>query len=309
MLSNQSGEIAGPSADLDSVEVDKLTFNEELYLAANPDVARAVANNPHSSGWIHYQQYGRQEGRRLGPDGYALFEAVRVKTGLSVRDLALKFDSLGNDCEFGFVQRRCDAEALGLFRFSNASHQTILRAIESDFRGFGENANVELDQQKRREWMVVDREHGLRQHTFIFEGDQPEDVVRNQQLNRFRYLRAKMNENIQSGGKIFVIKSAQGFLSHDIVSAIARALRRRGPNWLLWVETGTPVGHIEVLMEGLARATIDRLTVQPDGPKFSVVGWLTVLTEAWIVIKRRVGDDSELLLQAPRSGLSRTLMV
>ena len=40
-------------------------FNEREYLRCNPDVARAVAQGRMQSGFIHYQGYGRREGRRL----------------------------------------------------------------------------------------------------------------------------------------------------------------------------------------------------------------------------------------------------
>jgi hypothetical protein len=39
-------------------------FNEREYLRCNPDVARAVAQGRMQSGFMHYQGYGRREGRR-----------------------------------------------------------------------------------------------------------------------------------------------------------------------------------------------------------------------------------------------------
>lgn len=43
------------------------SFNEELYLAANPDVAAAVARGQFASGRQHYNRHGRYEGRPLVP--------------------------------------------------------------------------------------------------------------------------------------------------------------------------------------------------------------------------------------------------
>lgn len=40
-------------------------FNEAAYLAANPDVAAALATGAFRSGQQHYEQYGRFEGRCL----------------------------------------------------------------------------------------------------------------------------------------------------------------------------------------------------------------------------------------------------
>jgi hypothetical protein len=40
-------------------------FDEREYLRCNPDVARAISRGQMQSGAIHYQGYGRREGRRL----------------------------------------------------------------------------------------------------------------------------------------------------------------------------------------------------------------------------------------------------
>src|SRR4051812_20342063 len=47
-------------------EPDPRQFDEEAYLEANPDVARAVAAKVIGSGWLHYVHHGRTEGRPLG---------------------------------------------------------------------------------------------------------------------------------------------------------------------------------------------------------------------------------------------------
>ena len=52
-------------------------FDEAGYLAANPDVAAAVASGQFESGRAHYESYGRQEGRALGaPAGIAAAEEL-----------------------------------------------------------------------------------------------------------------------------------------------------------------------------------------------------------------------------------------
>jgi len=48
-------------------------FDEQAYLAANPDVAAAVAAGHEKSGWTHFLRYGQHEGRRVpgfDPDFY-----------------------------------------------------------------------------------------------------------------------------------------------------------------------------------------------------------------------------------------------
>jgi hypothetical protein len=213
--------------------------------------------------------------------------AAEARAGLSIADIAIKFESFGNDCEFGFFQRKCGAEPLGLFRFSNPEHDVIFQEVDSNFKNFGRHSFVELDQQQpRREWIIVDPVNRLREHTFIWDGDQEEEQVRSQQLKRIAFLRRMMTDNIRDANKIFVIKSGNGKLAVGHTLAIAQALRRRGASWLLWVEPGNQVGSVEVLADGLLRGIIDRLTVQPDAPKFSFSGWLAVTTEALLTVRR-----------------------
>ncbi|HTZ70665.1 MAG TPA: hypothetical protein VMB71_08450 [Acetobacteraceae bacterium] len=226
--------------------------------------------------------YPRAFDPALGYD--SLTRAAREATGFDAAELAAKFESLGDDCEFGFFQRWCRAEVLGLFRFSNPHHDVILQEIESNFATFGEGMTVELDEQKpRREWIIVDPKRRLREHTYISEGQQPEEAVRRLSEHRTALLRRMMIENMRDGTKIFVIKSGEGRLNRDAVAEIAQALRRRGPNWLLWVKPGEKVGKVKVLAEGLIRGTIDRLTCQ-DGSEPSYAAWLAVVVGAYVEV-------------------------
>ncbi len=202
--------------------------------------------------------------------------------GIPCADLAAKFESFGNDCEFGYVQRRCRAEPLGLFRFSNPEHDVILRAVTSAYADVGTACDVELDLQvPRREWIVVDPPNRLREHTFVFEGDQEESAMRFKHKARIAFLRRNAIENLRNAAHIYVIKSGQGHLTREITARIADALQMQGPNMLLWVEPGDDVGRIDDFGNGLLRGTIDRLTVEPNAPFFSFAGWLAVLVGAW----------------------------
>jgi hypothetical protein len=217
----------------------------------------------------------------------ALLAAATAQTGLSAVDLASRFESFGNDCEFGWLQRKCGAEPFGLFRWSNPEHEVILRAVTTIFEGFGDASYVELDSQRPREWTAVDPVNTLREHLFLKEGEQPEAAMRRMHETRRFMLRRMMIKNIREGNKIFVIKSGQGRLSRDIVLPIAQALRRSGPGWLLWVEAGPEVGRVEILADGLLHGTIDRLTVQPNASLCSLPGWLAVLTAAWLIVQNQ----------------------
>jgi hypothetical protein len=55
------GESTGEASEPKVADAD---FNEELYLAHNPDVAQAVRQGHFVSGKEHFLKYGKAEGRR-----------------------------------------------------------------------------------------------------------------------------------------------------------------------------------------------------------------------------------------------------
>jgi plasmid stability protein len=300
---------------------DSGLFDREFYLARHGDVAGSI-HDP----FDHYVWWGADENRhpseRFDPSYYAEQCALRgvepgnrllhyltegkaagffttpidhalQRTGMPVFDLVQKFESWGTDCEFGLVQRRLGAEPNDLFRFSDPTPQVLVNLIRENFAHYGENCYVSLDeQQPRREWFIVDHDTRTSRHTRIFEGDMPKENVQEVALFWTRLLRAKTAREIADGQKIYVMKSSRGELTEEAVAEVAKALRSRGPSWLLWVEAGEPVGHCEIAFDGLLRARIDRVCERGHEYEFSLVGWLQVLCAAWNSLRNRIPASS-----------------
>jgi FkbH-like protein len=70
-------KLIGADASEDRLSADKSLFDEEYYRNRHPDIAKAISDGRLVSGWFHYQQIGRREGRdvRLRVNG---LEAVRL---------------------------------------------------------------------------------------------------------------------------------------------------------------------------------------------------------------------------------------
>ncbi|HVH82471.1 MAG TPA: hypothetical protein VM782_23955, partial [Stellaceae bacterium] len=79
--------------------------------------------------------------------------------------LMMGFESLGENCEFGLVQRRCGAEPLGLFRFASAPLPKLMAGLEARFEGMAdpENLMVQLSD-AGTEYMVEDQRFGFLYH-------------------------------------------------------------------------------------------------------------------------------------------------
>src|SRR5487761_2142553 len=62
------------------------SYNERVYLAANPDIAEAVNQRQFASGREHYDKFGEREGRIASVHQYVLHQATQIS--LLKRDIA-----------------------------------------------------------------------------------------------------------------------------------------------------------------------------------------------------------------------------
>ena len=109
--------------------------------------------------------------RSFGARGHGdLTEWAMSRTGLTIPEIALKFESLGENCEFGLFQRRCDAEPLGLLRFSSTFMRNLIRGIDNGFDGLGtiEDIDPRLEGGARKEYMIHEKKYTLVYHTFVY---------------------------------------------------------------------------------------------------------------------------------------------
>jgi hypothetical protein len=205
-------------------------------------------------------------------------------TGVPAAQFMLRFESLGDNCEFGLVQRRCGAEPLGLLRFSNLSLAQLIRGLDTGFAELGEPANMEfeLDNGQRREYVVRDRSLALVFHTFIHEGEVAESELIAQQSTRLRFLRRKFLEDLANGEKIFVVKRNVALTEPEVLPLLA-ALQRHGADKLLYVVPATPEhppGTVERLSSGPLRGYIDRFAPPTNAHDLSLGVWLALCVNA-----------------------------
>jgi hypothetical protein len=205
-------------------------------------------------------------------------------TGLTIQELALQFESVGENCEFGLFQRRCDAEPLGLLRFSSTFMRNLIRGIDDGFEALGQQEDIEprLEGGPRKEFMIHEQKYGLVYHTFVYEGERSPWLMREQEAARLKFLRRKFIEELQAAEKIFVYRYSSTTTEEEILPLLM-ALNRYGPATLLWVvpaRRGHPPGSVEVLMPGLMKGYIDRFAPDDNAHDLSFDGWLRLCTNA-----------------------------
>lgn len=197
--------------------------------------------------------------------------------------LMMRFESLGENCEFGLAQRRCGAEPLGLLRFASAPLEKLLAGLESRFEGMGEPDQVDVQvSENGSEYLVVDRRFGFLYHPWILAHEAEPEQVRQREATRLPFLRRKLLEDLEERQKIFVYHAMIPFGTADALRLFA-AIGVYGPGSLLWVELandGHRAGTVEQVRPALFKAYIDRFASSENAHDLSLDCWIEICRNA-----------------------------
>lgn len=203
---------------------------------------------------------------------------------MSAAELVMQFESIGDNCEFGLVQRLCGKEPLGLLRFANIRLRALLRGMRSGFAGLGAIDSLRLlDEADAEEYVVRDVGYGITYHTFLYKDQVTESGLLARQSARLKFLARKLLDDVGSAEKILVFKRNEA-LSQQEVLPLYIAIRARGDSTLLWVtpadETHAP-GQVEQVLPGLLRGWIDSFAPYENAHELSFDTWLKLCCRAY----------------------------
>ena len=209
-------------------------------------------------------------------------------------DILGRFQSLGDNCEFGLVQRWAGAEPSDLLRFASfhAPVEDRLRltteALAAGFEGLGNPASVvcELrDEYRPRQYAVWETGWNLLYHPERTENEISAAALHAQQVRILPFRRRKLLDDLKAAHRIFVWKSDAPADEADIRALLA-CLSRYGPNRLLWVRPvhgDKPPGHAEDAGGGLIKGFVARLAPYDQAADSDHASWLAVCMNALIV--------------------------
>jgi capsular polysaccharide biosynthesis protein len=221
--------------------------------------------------------------RASGNDRLVPYVAVRQRKPLD--ELMLAFESLGENCDFGLMQRCAGVEPLGIYRFSGTSLDQLLSALDNKFEGVGDPENFSLvlaGRAPNREFMVAELTIGG-YHTFICEGEMEPDELRTRQAKHLKFLRRKILEDLRTAEKIWVWKEAVPS-DPDRIFTLLRTLQRFGPNKLFWATVGdeTPrPGTVEQLGPDLIRGYVKPRPEEGSSEPFPSTPWFEACENAY----------------------------
>ncbi len=236
---------------------------------------------------IRHGAYGQKIDGNGGIDHSQLVRIV----SMSAARFILNFESLGNNCEFGILQRRCGAEPfLSLLRFARMGLPILLRALDAGMHDFGAAANLgiyvneaNLDDQGRPEYVVREEHYGVNFHTSRYRGGIHEEELRASESKRLTYFARRLVGDLKKGNKLFVIKRNVP-LREDEILPLYVALSSYGRNVLLWVvpaDAQHVSGSVEVVIPGLIKGFIKRFAPYDSARDLLVEDWLEICANAY----------------------------
>ena len=225
--------------------------------------------------------------------------------------LLMQFESLGENCELGFVQQAFGANPLGLFRWSGISLPDLVAALDSDLDGIGEPEHTSIYWDETfGEYYFRDLRYGMYTHTRMFRRDYSLEAVQGLLRVRTRRLREKLVEDLQEGEKIFVFQS-RPYPDPAEMQGLHKAISRFSPSaellFVMPAADGKDVGTVRRVAPGLMLGFLDRSGFDEFNEphwRISYQVWLCVLAAAARRCGRRVSRSATAATSAldlPRS--------
>jgi hypothetical protein len=198
--------------------------------------------------------------------------------GPPVAELMHSFISLGDNCEFGTVQRLCGTEPLDLLRWMWTSPSSLLDALSNRFEGFGDIHNVDV-QIDRNEYIIIDKKYNITGHTFININQINEDDLLRQQITRLKFLKTKLLDELSGGERIFLYKTEQKD-DWNLYESMAKLIKSYGSSTLLCVseaESDDLIGTSQQILDNMLVGWLDEFAPYDNiHSRISLDTWIKV---------------------------------
>lgn len=205
---------------------------------------------------------------------------------LTPRQLVSQFHSVGDNCEFGVVQRQCGAEPLNLLRFASTDIAHLLRGLATQFAGLSDAANMSHrlggERDGHREFVMWQTTYDLVYHTFKYQNETDIDTLLAAERQKLALQLRMFVEDLEDAEKIFVIKRNDPLALGEVIP-VWRGMRAYGDNTLLYVvPAGSDhvPGSVEWKAPGLLCGYMDRFAPYEDAHDTSIQCWLSICRNA-----------------------------
>jgi hypothetical protein len=208
---------------------------------------------------------------------------IRAETGMDPRSLALCFESLGHNCEFGVFQRHVLAEPLSFLRFAGIGLDHLLHGLREGFAGVGTEISVRTEPNPagKLEYQFYEERYRIHLHAFRTVDDMSAAEATAELVNRLQFTHRQFMRVLASGERLFVFQRP-GRLPRSLMLPLLTLLRQYGPNGLLYVDQDPrlPSGAVEQLAQGLFHGKLDVLAPEKELARLDEAGWLSICANA-----------------------------
>ena len=202
-----------------------------------------------------------------------------------------EFESIGDNCEFGFVQEKLGFYRSSLLRWGLLDDpQSTSRLIRTGFEDVFDFENL---QPAGSGLMVRDVTAGVAFHSAMrsqlrngvwefIASEAERRRVHAEEMQKFLYLRQKFRSDLADGKRIYVAKRNIDLTEADAADLFA-AIGSRGAGRLLYLtkaDAGHPPGSVELLHGRLAHGRVDRFAPYWQADDVSWDCWETALKRA-----------------------------
>ena len=118
--------------------------------------------------------------------------------------VVLQYESLGDNSEFGFVQRHFKAEPVGLLRWTYCVADSVINLLEQQFSGFGNSKNLTLFRTSWKEYMVREKLYGITFPTFSTDDITDESAFLRDQNTRLSRMAEQLHSDLTHSSKRFL---------------------------------------------------------------------------------------------------------
>jgi hypothetical protein len=203
-----------------------------------------------------------------------------------------RFESLGDNCEFGFVQRQLGSEEGSLFRWARIDAWQLYSVLANDFAQLYQFENLAAYSRD----MVWERNYDFGWHTKmyshsdggkrVFQGDDAaRRGIHSVEYRKHTYLVRKFLARLRGGGCIYLIKSNSGIASVTL-DFLERELVRlaKGANfWLLELRLASDedvIGHCQRVSDRHLVGYVKEFADYNTSDKFDLQPYRQILMQA-----------------------------
>jgi hypothetical protein len=192
------------------------------------------------------------------------------------------FESLGENCDLGVVQRAVGLEPFGLFRFAACDASGVAALLRARFEPLCVAGDLWLDVVgAEREYWLKSRSSRFEAHTNRYADRDAAAVVLQGEIEKMRYLTAHLLQDLSQGRKLCVFKGPSDLAT---IREVAAALQAHGPNCLLWVKVADlehAPGSVQRDSEVLLLGYVSHYGTYDGAPSLPVEEWVAMCANAY----------------------------